>query len=1100
MKRFLCKGKERIQKQWRSGISFLIAIACMALSAYGQKVAQQKITVVFQQQSLVGCLEKITAQTGNRFYYEGNELKQNTKKHTATYSNQPLSAILTALLAETGFDWQEVNQKIVIKKTAAHNQKKEAPVVTPAPKRDPGKITGKIIDEENGDPVEGATIRIGNKGTTSGMAGSFSISLPKGNYTAIVSYVGYGTKEVNEIEVKDNETFTLTITLKREKGQLANVVVKASAKKEGVAALYTAQKNRVSISDGISAEQIAHTPDNNMGQVLKRVSGVNTIDNRYVVVRGLTERYNQAMLDGIIIPSTDMNRRNFSFDIVPTELISNVVVNKTATPDNSAEFAGGQVTVNTLDIPVENFNSVTLGGGYNSRSTGKEVIQLGGRANSDYFGFDDGRRKFPNNIQSWQQGNDPIPDYALEQSRRFNSEQLKVVRSKAAPNQNYRVSLGRVYYAENDTKFGFVGGVTYRNVQETSNFLTLRNSGYIGNPTSNLLIDSTNIRGTGNQHRFATTLGGVLNLGVEGKRYKISLKNYYSRLFSEVSQPATRVDQDGDRRFVEYLDVPEITAVLQNKLDGEHSLNSKGLKLAWTGAITTINQDILDLRRLSYGKTASVGGKDYFESPTLSPWSTSDGDYDYRMSTHLKETDLNWGTSLVLPFTFLKDKSLLKIGYAGWHKQRSLGANKLRIVKPDQDTKVAGWYENILAPGRMGLTGDSAFYYADNSSNGDQYNGKAKYHSGYLMLDQRFKKFRLVYGIRAENFNMANAQEQFLRTPDNLFGSNSKVDPYITGEKNWRFLPSANLTYSLTSKMNLRAAYATTMVRPDFREASYFQLYDVFLDAYISGWNVVSTRIDNYDLRYEWYPSAGEIISVSGFYKKFDKPLELQAMNVTGGAGKTRYLRFQNQKDATSYGVEMEFRKNLGFIADKNWLTNIIFFGNGTITKSEVTAIDYSVITPDAGQSFLLVEKVVPGVKRPLYGQSPWIVNAGVEYLSKYAGATLSYNRSGYRSYVVATRPDFIEFENGRNMLDLQLSARVLKLRGEIKLNVSNLLDEAIIFYQNTDGYRVDVLSDGAWAFERKNGTDAYEKSKGDQQTYRIKNGRTASITFTYKF
>ena len=966
----------------------------------------------------------------------------------------------------------------------------------PPDKKGAGKITGKIIDEENGQPVAGANIRIGNKGITSGIDGSFNLSLPEGNYSAAISYVGYGTKEVTDIVIKDDTVFPLNLTLKRDNGQLAGLVVTASAKNESIASLYTRQKNASTITDGISAEQIARTPDNNLGQVLRRVSGVSTIDTRYVVVRGMTERYNQAMLDGVIIPSTDMNRRNFSFDVVPQELVSSVVVNKTASPDQSAEFSGGQILINTLDIPTQDFNSFTIGTGFNSRTTGKSFVQLGGRGKNDYLGFDDGRRKTPHDLQSWTQRNDPLPSYAIEQSKRFSSEPLKAYTYKAMPNQNYRFSLGRAYDLKKGLKFGFSGGLTYRNTQETNPFETIRNSNVME-------IDTVRFKGTGNLHKFNTTLGGVLNAGIQNEKFKVALKNYYSHVFNEVTQNASRFEADGDRRYVELYTIPEFISVYQNKLEGENLISRKGLKLNWSGTLTNINQDIKDMRRLRYDKTATIVGKSYYQTPAAYTFGDNSGAYDYRLSSYLKERDYNWSVSLSQPFDFLKGKSIVKAGYSGWRKSRSLGSNEVRIIKQNVSEKMTGLYEDLLAPGRIGATGDSAFYHADAGRNGTQYTGSSKYQAVYLMLDQRIlRQLRLVYGVRAENFDLQNRQDQFLRDPDNGF-ANAKVDPYVTGEKNWRFLPSVNLTYSLTNKMNFRAAYSTTMVRPDFRETSYFELFDAYLEAYISGWNVVSTKIRNYDLRYEWYPSPGEIISVSAFYKHFDKPLELVAQSVTGGSGRIRYLRFQNQDEATNKGFELEVRKSLGFIADKKWLRNLTIFGNGTWMQSEVKAVNYRVITEDNGASYKLVAETVPGVKRPLYGQSPWIVNAGISYNSKIVGANASYNRSGYRSYVVAVLPSMVEFENGRNLVDLQLSVRMLKQKAEIKLNISNLLDETTFFYTNPTAYGGSVPGNGSsepTTFDRINGTDKYEKDKGDKISYRVKNGRTVSLTLTYKF
>ncbi|WP_165503556.1 TonB-dependent receptor domain-containing protein [Pedobacter hiemivivus] len=1056
-----------------------------AATANGQNIDQVKVDLKFQQSSLQQSLLTLQKKSGVQISFADQLLAKETKKITLDARQISVREAIKNILERTNLTYRLERDYIIID-------------AKPIPQR-PGRISGKIVDEK-GEPLPGASVKLIETGQTvqSSVDGTYQFNVASGNYTIEVSYISFQTKRISDVAVKIGGLTKLDVLLKVASSSLKEVVVKSSFKKESVNGLYVQQKNNASITDGISAEQIAKTPDNNLGQVLKRISGVTTIDTRYVVVRGMTERYNQAMLDGVIIPSTDMNRRNFSFDVVPQELVSNVVVNKTASADLSAEFSGGQILINTLDIPEENFTSIALGTGYNSRTTGKDFVNLGGRTTSDYLGFDNGRRNTPMDLQSWTQRNEPVPSYAMEQSKRFNSEQLKANVSKAIPNQNYRFSLGRIYQLKKDLKIGFSGGLTYRNTQETNPYQTIRNSGF-ANLGGAQPIDTASIRGEGNLHKFNTTLGGVFNAGLQGEKFKIASKNYYSHVFNETMQDASRYEQDNEFRFKELLAVPEYTTVFQNKLEGENLIGSKGTKFNWSVARTTISQDIKDMRRLRYGIITDVNGVDYYDKPQTNGFSDASGSYDYRLSTRLKETDYNWSASLSQPFNFLNDKSVLKAGYAGWYKERALNSTMVQIIKQEQvlGRPLIGRYEDLMAPERMGLSGDSAFYYADAGRNGTQYTGSSKYHSAYLMLDQRFfKKLRLVYGIRAENFNLANAQEQFLRDPFSSL-ADSKVDPFVTGEKNWRFLPSVNATYSLTDQMNFRAAYSTTMIRPDFRETSYFELFDPYLESWISGWNVVSTKIKNYDLRYEWYPAAGEIISVSGFYKDFDKPLELVAQNVTGGSGKIRYLRFQNQKKAVNKGFEVEFRKRLGFIADKQWLRNITIFGNGTWMQSKVEALNYTVVAHDGGTSYELVETEVPGVKRPLYGQSPWIINAGLSYDSQIFGANISYNRSDYRSYVVDVHPGQVEYENGRNMVDLQLSTRLLKQKAEIKLNISNLLDAETFFYTNPSGY---VLEPGTSGYSRLKGAEKYNAADGDRKTYRVKNGRTASITFSYKF
>ncbi|RXF70069.1 TonB-dependent receptor [Arcticibacter tournemirensis] len=1041
------------------------------------------VTVSYAQTGATVLIQELGAQTHYNFIYNPNELEKVELKKVS-YHKEALGKVLEKL-TESGLNFAMSGNAIYVK-----YQKPQ-----PVKKQQPGSIGGKVIDDK-GETLPGASVKIlqTRQGVNSSVDGSYQLTVLPGSYTIEVSYISFQTKRIADIVVKAGQLTKLDIVLNSSSSALKEVVVQSSYKRESINGLYAQQKNNASITDGISAEQIARTPDNNLGQVLKRVSGVTTIDTRYVVVRGMTERYNQAMLDGVIIPSTDMNRRNFSFDVVPQELVSNVVVNKTASPDMSAEFSGGQILINTLDIPEQNFTSFTIGTGYNTRTTGKDFVQLGGRGKYDYLGFDDDRRKTPTGLQSWTQSSGPLPAYAIEQSKQFNSAQLRAYTYTGSPNQNYRFSIGRLYPLKESLKLGFSGGVTYRNTQETNPFETIRNSG-IG-VTQEDPIDSASLRGSGDIHKFNTTIGGVLNAGIQGEKFRIVSKNYYSHVFSETSQYASRYDAPDNRRFLELLGIPEYTSVYQSKLEGENVIGSKGLKFNWSGALTNISQDVMDMRRLRYNNTATIAGVDYYDSPNTSVFSNGSGLYDYRLSTGLEERDYNWSASVSYPFDFLKDKSVVKAGYSGWHKHRSLGSTEARIINQD-NVSTTGRYEDIMAPDRIGASADSAFYYTDAARNGTQYIGSSKYHSGYLMLDQRFfQKLRAVYGIRAENFNLANRQEQFLRSP--TLNGFEKVDPYVTGEKNWRFLPSLNLTYSLNSKMNVRAAYSTTMVRPDFRETSYFELYDAYLDAFISGWNVVSTKIRNYDLRYEWYPATGEIISISAFYKDFDKPLELVDQSVTGGSGRSRFLRFQNQSKAVNKGFELEVRKSLGFIAAKKWLQNLTLFGNGTWMSSEVDAVDYQVVAIEKGESFTLVEKPVPGVKRPLYGQSPWMLNAGFSYNSSYFGANVSYNRSAYRSYVVNYDPGKIEYENGRNLVDLQLSTRLIRQKAEIKFNISNLLDEATIFYTNPTAYGGGGSADNG--FTRTNGTDAYERDKGDRISYRVKNGRTASLTFTYKF
>lgn len=1045
----------------------------------------QKISLSEKNTSLAKVFKKISQQSGYGFMVEGSLLRF-AKPVTINVANAELEKVLSEIFIGQPLKFTLAEQSVIVSK------KEDLPSlvnivlshkIANAVTQQPGVISGKIVDDKGG-PLPGANIKLIelNRAVTSSVDGTYQFSgVPPGAYTIEVSYISFQTKRISDVIVKDGQLAKLDIVLQMSTSSLNEVVVKSSFKKEAIAGLYAQQKNAAGITDGISAEQIARTPDNNMGQVLKRVSGVSTVDNRYVVVRGLTERYNQGMIDGIVLPSTDMNRRNFSFDVIPAEMVSNVVVNKTATPDVSAEFAGGQVSINTLDIPLTNFVTIAAGTGFSDNTLDKTFIQAGKRGKYDFLGFDDGGRKLPAGIQSW--GTGPIPDYAVTQSKLFSPDAFKLQRSKGGLNQNYRLSVGRVYQLKDDQKLGFIGGISLRNNQETNEFTDVRGMDYYKNyPKPRVaLIDTVFGRRNGEIYKYNTTLGAQLNMGLQGKNYKIGFKNLFSQIFNNkfytsegsISKP----DVLNETRTKRNLQDPELTGVLQHKIEGEHNLSAGGLKLTWMGTYTTVKQESKDRIKFTYRLTGVENGVEYFQSPVVTVPGENDPDFDYRLFTSTREKNYNWAANLSQPFNFLGDKSLIKIGYNGTFKKRSLDATKLKIFT--QDAKFDNFdrpYEEIMAPENMGTGLNQAFYFAD-GNNGQQFDGKSKFHAGYVMLDQRFlKKLRLVYGIRAEKYDLNNRQ------------LNDKTNVKPTGEKNTVFLLSVNFTYAVTPAMNLRLSFAKTIIRPDFRETSVFSFYDPYLNANIEGADVKSTKIENFDVRYEWYPSAGEIISVSGFYKKFDKPIEL----VAGTDGfQSKIYRFQNQKDAVNYGLEVELRKSLGFIADQQWLRNLSLFGNGALIKSKINTLSYI-------QDTTILENKE---KRALYGQSPYVVNGGITYAQTNYGLTLSYNRSGRRTYTINSQPYLTEYENGRDQVDLQLFCRLMKQKLELKMNIGNLLNTEAFYYINGNGYTDNEYpsNHAKHVYLPYIGTDKYEKEFDDVR-YRIKYGVNYNLTLTYKF
>lgn len=1043
-------------------LSFFLFFLLIHLNSNGQGQTEQ-ISVNYKTCTAQTLLKELDRQSSFSFFFDPVQMN-GVQLQDVNYSKQSLKTILADLEKRTALVFSTLNSNISVRYAAK----------TPVKKPEPGKVTGRILDEK-GETFPGASIRILELGSgiQSAVDGTYILALPPGTYTLEISYISYQTQKITGVQIKASAVTKLDVSMKPVDNALREVVITSGYQKASVAGLYAKQKTAAGITDGISAAQIARTPDNNVGAILKRVSGLNVVDNRYVVVRGLSDRYNQAQIDGVSQPSTEMNRRNFAFDAIPAEMVSSVVVNKTATPDLSSEFAGGQVSVNTLDIPVQNFTQFQIGTGYNTNTIGKDFLQAGKRSGTELFGFMDDSHKLPKGLKSWVTSDVTIPAYATAQSRAFNPGGFRMYQYGFQPNQNYRFSFGRTYVVKKQVNFGFVGGFTLRNSQEINDFYSTRAENF--GPDR---IDSINIRQNGQIYKYNSSLSGLLNVGLQGEAFKLSLRNMYSHVYNNDYYTYTSLDPDNQtdltlrRKF--NLQDPRNTTVLQHKLDGENTIGGSGIKLTWNGSYTSVSQTIDDRRKFHSLISGTVNGVPYFQRYLVASPYFNDGNPDYRLYTDTREKDYNWGINLSRSFDFLADKTLVKIGYSGFHKKRDLSNTLVEIYNSSRESLYVGPFEYSLSPEKVG-TGANQAYYSVPAESGGQFSGQAKSTGVYAMLDQHLlKKLRLVYGLRFESYKLSNTQFK-------------SKDVDVNKDDNNNYLPSANLTYSLTENMNFRASYASTVVRPDFRETSIFALYDPILDARIQGANLKSTTIKNADIRYEWYPSPGEIISLSGFYKKFDKPIELVFLQ---DAAVDMYA-FQNQKSAINYGAEIEIRKSMNFIGPGDWLNNLSIFGNGTIIKSKVKALVYEGV----GTAATVRES---DFERPLFGQSPWIVNIGMAYTKDQYGINVVYNKSGYRTNTINFIRSQIEYEQGRNLVDLQLFTRLFKQRAELKLNIANLLNAKTFFYRNDDGWVEDYATN---TFKLKDGkTDKYKKEEGDFITYHVKTGTNISMAFTYKF
>jgi len=899
-----------------------------------------------------------------------------------------------------------------------------------------GKIAGIVSDKNGGETLVGLSVKIEslNKATSTDVRGYYVFSsLPVGKYKVDFTYLGYSAKSISDVEITAGNVTNLDIIMEASSNQLSEVVITVSQKQENINTVYEQQKNSARISDGISAEIIRKSPDKNTGEVLKRISGTTIQDNKFVVVRGLSDRYNTAQLDNSPLPSTEPNRKAFSFDIVPSSLVDNVIINKTATPDLPGDFAGGSIQIVTKDIPVQNFTSFALGYGYNTQTTFKN-FQSGYRNLTDYFGFDNGSRGLAFNFPSTNSViNGLTPGKNIASINSLNSD-WKIQSNNALPNQNYQFSIGKVMdLKKSNSRIGTIASLTYRNSQQINPSITRKYHVY----------DYTD-----EQYKFSTSLGALLNLAYTYGKSKVTLKNIYNRIFDDqfTYRTGSNLASGSDNQFYAF-DLTQ-KSLLKTTLDGEHKLGEKNSKLKWTLGYSNVVNDQPDQRKINYSRNISDRNN---PSVGFTANVTSVGKENTRLFFKLHEDVYSGDVSYSTPVKLFNNSGTFKFGAGSQYRSR---ASDVRFLGLQLNSNASDANEIRERPIST-IFGEDVIlankYKLDELANAaDRYTAWAFANSGYAMLDNKLsEKIRLIWGVRAELYNL------YLST----FSSNQKD----IENNNLDILPSANLTYSVTNKSNLRFSYYRTLARPEFRELAPFEYYDYELLAIQEGNPALKrTLIDNADIRYELYPSAGQIFSVSLFYKKFDNAIESSIIDYNS----TPIVSYFNSKQANVYGAELEFRKSLIFINNKPFFNNTTIYTNLSLIKSKVENL---------GNNPLLLEK-----ERPLIGQSPYVVNAGLQHsaLGNKVSFNLSYNRIGRRIYKAGGQTFPSVWEAPRDVVDFQASFKLIKQKGELKLNTSDLLNQSNVLYFDYDKNKM--------------------YSTGDQTIGKYKPGSNFSLSFSY--
>jgi hypothetical protein len=919
------------------------------------------------------------------------------------------------------------------------------------------KLSGKVINDKN-EALAGVSVKPdGGSGTSTNVDGNFDFNLSAGKkYTLSFTAVGYVAKTVQS-EVVAGGPNELLVVLETSSKDLGNVVVTASSgrRKETVNSLISFQKNTNTVASVISAEAIRRSPDKNTSEVLKRIPGTSIQEGKYLIVRGLADRYNQAMLNGVLLGTTEPDRKTFSFDIFPSAIIDNIVINKAFVPEYPGEWAGGLVQVNTKDVPAANFLNVQIGTGFNSETIGKDFYTYKG-GKYDVLGFDDGTRGLPDNFPTAKQFTALSRQDQIEYGKKMeNTWSTDRTSSNYLPllNTSFQLS-GGINTNIGKNKLGGVAALTYnrsvRNLQYNNSIFVINEVNQLGKKYDAASSFSYN----NNKYSQDVLWGGLANLTLQlGSNHKISSKNIINVNATDYS--INRVGKDyegaagniGDNVRASELGFRSNT-FFNTQLTGDHNFPAYNVKARWYGSFGILDQYIPDQRRIRYTQNGNNASGPYLLDVSSSPTSQVSGS---RYFGFLNEYIYTAGGELAKSFKLGEYTQSIKGGYMFQLKDRLFDAKPFAVYIPGGDNKALRQLpaDKVFSPENFGDGSPGSNLFAFNELTGSQYRYIANsiLNAGFLQFNNQFAtKLRAVWGLRVEDF-------------DQVIGSMNAKDLRHVHTRVTDYLPALNLTYKLNAITNIRLSGSQTVIRPEFRELSDFAFYDFELGATVTGSkSLVRTKVTNADLRYELYPRAGEMFTVGVFYKYFKNPIELY-FNQTG-AGSSSTFNYINADDATSFGAELEMRKKLDFSeALKNFTfqTNLSYIYNRV--KWESAKLD-----------------------RPMQGQSPYVINASLQYDLEKAGlnTTLLFNQIGRRILYVGNTDIPPVWEAPRPLLDFQIAKKVLKSKGEVKLNIADILNKRAMFYH-------DLKEDGKFS---KDGFDALAIDR--------KYGTNFSLTFSY--
>lgn len=866
-----------------------------------------------------------------------------------------------------------------------------------------GVICGTVTDAKFKEPLIGATVSI--EGTTIGaitdIDGNFRIEkVQPGKYALVASYVSYKTQNIKDVAVVAHQEAVVRIELSDADLQLQNVVVVAQRKLGTETAVLNTVRKSLPVVSGISSQQISKTQDSDAAEVLRRIPGITIVDDRFIVVRGLAQRYNNVWLNNATTPSSETDSRAFSFDVLPSSLIDNMMVYKSPSAELPADFSGGFVRLMTKNVPEGNTFNISYQLGFNTNATFRDFQLTKGHA-IDYLGFGAGKRALPSGTPAHL--NDVSTSDAAAFTRRVNTG-WDISHFTALPEQKLTFTMNRLFNI-GDWKIGNITNVNYSTGYD---YYELKNNNYLSYDMTN---DQSSYRYKYDdvQYKNTTKLGALFNWSFLKGNTKYEFRNFFNQRGSSSLTQRQGTDYYSEENIRKWESLYTGRTTYAGQLAGEHRWNDDVDKVDWTAGYAYAAYNEPDRKVVKSMERKQDGEQKYYVSdPT-------------RYYQDLKDNSFSLATNYEHIFT-VSDlfKPTLNAGVYGEYKKRNFDARRFVYnLLGNGYNRFAEWdYSSIFSDENISA---DRIYMKESTNKSDSYTSDNLLGAGYVSAKLNYgEKLNANVGVRMEYYRLK------------LDGYESDgIKPVHLDQNSTEFFPSLNVAYSLTDKQQVRVAYGRSVNRPEFREVVPYVYYDFALDANITGnVDLKNAYTNSVDLRYELYPSPGETVTIGGFYKYFADPIEQTYREAGSGLQYT----YHNADRAKAFGVEVDIKKHLDFIG----LKDLSFVFNGAYIHSKVYFPEGS------------FER-----DRAMQGQSPYLINTGLFYQNDTKGlsASVLYNRIGKRIETVGVPaqnpnddiPDI--YEMPRNSLDLSFSKK-LGNYVELKAGVKDLLNSKIEYKQ----------------------------------------------------